>query len=217
MVQFSERQLKARGYEVSKGPPAGWNRTREWENKRTRTTLNVLVGIDPGWGHNTGLLRSQVKADRLIRRLEEAEPGLARAMVQEGLEDPAFLSFMTGAVPGDWPVAVVPQGVLGAIGGRSRILRLSRDTVRSHPRFREFETEDWLRVQGIADEGRVFRSVDRNTREKLDRVITAFREEWQIAVKATKDGEKTFMTTLHHAESRHLRRAERNLDEIVGK
>ena len=68
--QLDDDDLERYGYEVT-GRPAGWSRTREWTNKRTEKTLNVPIGIDPGWGHNTGILRSQVKLNRLNMRLDE--------------------------------------------------------------------------------------------------------------------------------------------------
>ncbi len=61
----------------------------------------------------------------------------------------------TAAVPGDWPVAVVPQAVLSDIGGRSRTLRLGSDSLAGQPDYERFEIENWLRVQRIVDEGGV--------------------------------------------------------------
>ena len=114
VIQLSARQLRSRGYEVSEGPPPGSGRTREWVNTRTGEVQDVPVGIDPGWNHNTGVMGSAQKLGRLIDRLDEPglDPGLARSMVREGIEGAAFRDFLTGAVPGDWPVAVAPRNVL---------------------------------------------------------------------------------------------------------
>ena len=71
MVQFTESQLASRGYSVSEEPPAGWNRTRPWVNKRTGEVQQVQVGIDPGWNHNTGVMGSTQKLNRLVERLDE--------------------------------------------------------------------------------------------------------------------------------------------------
>ena len=68
----------------------------------------------------------------------------------KGIESTAFLDFLSGAVPGDWPVAVAPDQVLAAIGGRSRTVRLPSDSV---PDYQDLEGEDWLHVQRIVDQG----------------------------------------------------------------
>ena len=61
VVQFSESQLKARGYRVSDAPPPGWDRTRPWVNTRTGEVQSVQAGINPGWNHNTGVMGSTQK------------------------------------------------------------------------------------------------------------------------------------------------------------
>ena len=42
-------------------------------------------------------------------------------------------------------------------GEEARMVRLSADTVRTHPGFREFGPADWLRVQRIVDDGAAIR------------------------------------------------------------
>lgn len=61
-----------------------------------------------------------------------------------------FRDFLSGAVPGDWPVAVAPQNVLDKIGSRSRTVRLSSSDAAD---YEGLEAEDWLRVQRIVDAG----------------------------------------------------------------
>ena len=89
VIQFSERQLRARGYEVSEGPPSGSGRTREWVNTRTGEVQNVQIGIDPGWNHNTGIVRSRTRLNRLIERLDlpvgqAGDPGLDPGLARRG-------------------------------------------------------------------------------------------------------------------------------------
>ena len=111
-------------------------------------------------------------------------------------------------------MAVVPDRVLSQIGGRSRTLRLSSETAASHPRFSDFEREDWLRVQRILDEGRVFHG------GKDSRVAIGFLEErgrlWRAVIKSTKEGEEVYLETLHRAKSRNLRSAIEVFREIAG-
>ena len=76
--------------QFSESPPAGWDRTRPWVNDRT--------GIDSGWNHNTGLMASQQRLNRLVERLDDRglDPGLARAEVRKGIKSTAFLDFLSG-------------------------------------------------------------------------------------------------------------------------
>ena len=167
-----------------------------------------------------------MKLNRLNMSLDELA-GLkggdraARRMIQGALRHTAFKDFLTGAVAGDWPVAAVPQEVLGAIGGRSRILGLSQYTANKqagripgktgHP---DVVAKDYLRVQGILDEGEVFRDANRS------RVALGFIEEggrpWRAVVKATKDQKETYLETFHRSNEKQRRRARRNLRKLGG-
>lgn len=50
-------------------------RTREWVNTRTGEVQDVPIGIDPGWNHNTGVMGSTQKLNRLAE--PALDPGLA--------------------------------------------------------------------------------------------------------------------------------------------
>jgi len=54
--QLSQDDLDRFGYQPNNGPPPGSGQTRPWTNKRTGETVQVPVGIDPGWQHNAGLV-----------------------------------------------------------------------------------------------------------------------------------------------------------------
>ena len=73
---------------------------------------------------------------------------------------------MADSVPrasGDEPLDGARATALGWSDG-ARVVRLSAETVRTHPRFREFGPADWLRVQRIVDEGAV---VERGARHRV--------------------------------------------------
>ena len=54
--QLSDDDLEEFGFSPSGGPPSGSGKTYSWTNKRTGETVRVPVGIDPGFGHNVGLV-----------------------------------------------------------------------------------------------------------------------------------------------------------------
>ena len=74
--QFSDADLEAFGFTPSQGPPPGSGETRPWTNRRTGRTVQVPVGIDPGFGHNVGRLGA---AAPLRAADPRAMPELARA------------------------------------------------------------------------------------------------------------------------------------------
>ena len=97
---------------------------------------------------------------RVIGKMDAAPKALARSALGFA-GNPGLGGFLAGRIQGSWPVAVARQRVLDAIGGRSRTVRLSSETAAAHPRFAAFGREDWLRVQRVLDEGRVFLRKDR--------------------------------------------------------
>lgn len=82
--QLDDDDLADFGYRPSAGPPPGSERTRPWTNRRTGETVEVPLGIDPGFGHNVGLLSLSAEAQRrLEERLLAAPPELAEAIRRE--------------------------------------------------------------------------------------------------------------------------------------
>ena len=94
--------------------------------------------------------------------LEGAPPETARAAVRRHVGSEGFMRFASGrtAAPGEErAVALIDAARAAAVGfgEDAQVVRLSADTVRTHPRFRGFGAADWLRVQRIVDEGAVMR------------------------------------------------------------
>ena len=75
--QLSQHDLDRRGLAPT-GRPEG--ATRQWHNKRTGETVDVPVGIDPGFERNVGLLERPAKARELLaQRVAEALPDIPTA------------------------------------------------------------------------------------------------------------------------------------------
>lgn len=108
-------------------------------------------------------------------------------------------------------VATIPRAVLEAIGGRSSVVRLSAATAekqaRRHP---DLGHEDYAKVQLILDEGTLFRKRDR----ELNGFVEADGRLWRAAIKTTRDGAETYLTTLHVAKPRDLASARRHMRKI---
>ena len=207
--QLSDDDLERYGHKVSSGPPPGSEQTRPWVNRRTGEPARVPVGIDPGFAHNVGLINpGRDAADRLIAKIDAAPDDLARAAVGTPWQTPLFARYLTGAADGDWPVAVLPEAILSAIGGRSRTVRLSGETAaKQTARHPDLAPADYARIQRIFDEGEVFTA--------SHRIVIGFVEEegrlWRAVVKATGDGAETYLASLHRAQPHNLDAARRRM------
>ena len=83
--QLSDRDLERFGFKPSKEPPEDWNRTRPWHNARTGKTIDLPIGIDPGFQHNVGLLRPDASARAILQeRATAAAPDIAEAVTRDG-------------------------------------------------------------------------------------------------------------------------------------
>ena len=64
VTQLGDEDLERFGYEPSAGPPPDSLFKRPWTNPRTGETVEVPVGIDPGWAYNVGTVpRDQFEAE----------------------------------------------------------------------------------------------------------------------------------------------------------
>ena len=112
---------------------------------------------------------------------------------------------------GDFAVAVAPDALLRAIGGRSRTVRLSCYTAakqrRVHP---DLKPDDYALVQRILDDGEMFRSGPHHAVGfvEIDGRL------WRAVYKATRDGAETYAVSLHRVDPTRMRRAARTLERI---
>ncbi len=211
--QLSAADVEEFGFKVDDAPPEGWDRTREWLNKRAKRVYQVPAGIGPGFQFNVGLVdRGREASARLIGKLDATTPAMARAAIGRPWATAAFRKHLQGASDMDWPVAAAAEAVTRAIGSNSRIVRLSSATARKQARHPpDLTPGDYALVQRALDEGELFRIDDRN--------VTGFLEVdgvlWRAIVKRTHDGSEAYMTTLHKARPNDLRAARRNLEAVV--
>ncbi len=205
--QLSDDDLERYGYKVSSGPPPGSQQTRPWVNRRTEEPARVPVGVDPGLAHNVGLINpGRNAADRLIAKIDTAPEALARAAIGRPWRTPLFARHLSGASDGDWPVAVVPEAIRKAIGGRSHTVRLSGETAAKQTiRHPELAPGDYARIQRIFDEGEVFATYGNQAAGFLEQDGRL----WRAVVKATEDGGETFLVTLRRAHDHNHRNARR--------
>ena len=212
VIQLSDADLEEFGLTPSSGPPAESGQSRPWLNKITGDTVDVPVGIDPGFGHNVGRLNlGRDAADRLVAKVDAADEALARAAIGSPWRTAMFRRFLGGASDGDWPVATLGSKVRAAVGANSRTVRLSAATAakqgRHHP---ELGSGDYARAQRILDEGELFL-------EGNGRFVQGFLEVdgrlWKAVVKSAGGGE-LYLATLHRAKEKDLAVTKRRFKPI---
>ncbi len=210
--QLGEDDLERFGLEVSDEPPARWDTTRPWHDRRNGETHQIPLGIDPGFAHNVGRINLDREAsDRLVQRIDRAPGDLARAAIGRPWRMPTFRRHLSGAFDGDWPVAILDGPILKTLGGRSPTVRLSGDTAAKQTvHHTDLKPDGYGRVQHILDEGEVFQINERN--------VMGFLEQdgqiWKAVVKRTGNGAETYLTTLHRTQPRDLRSAHRRFKLI---
>ena len=180
---------------------------------QTGETVQVPVGIDPGFGHNVGQLNlGRDASDRLIVNIDAADEAVARAAIGNPWGTAMFRRFLAGASDGDWPVATLGPKVREAIGAQSRTVRLSAATAAKQARRRKpnLDPQDYARIQRILDEGDLV--------VQDNRIVHGFIEEkgrlWKTVVKCTHDRTENYAVTLHRAQPDNLRIAKQRYEPI---
>jgi SPP1 gp7 family putative phage head morphogenesis protein len=140
--QMSDAELQLDGLTPSPSPDVSY---RPWTNKVTRETVQVPVGIDPGWAHNPGRLAVDIHAARALATkldglptalaLDAAEasarfvsPALARGYRQWAEPIVSRSSYPSGEAI---PIGLLPSVILKAakdagLGDVSPVLSISQ-------------------------------------------------------------------------------------------
>lgn len=108
---------------VKAAPP---ERLREWTNTRTGETLQVPVGIQPGFAYNVGKARAAELAKLVDKKLSETTPAIAKAVRDAGLTPPKSLDEFIAS--GRAISATLPDGGIDALACHAALLdRLARE------------------------------------------------------------------------------------------
>ncbi len=201
--QVSAAEARRRGWTVSAAPEVP---TRPWTNDRTGQTIQVPVGIDPGWDTNPGLTRRR-NLDRLtVDKLREAPPDLARAAIADMVASPRFAEWLDR--PQGWfPVARLSDAVAAAIGASNPVAVLSDDTMRKQkgelpgkPGHPELTVEEYRKLPYLgADPELVVKD-----EETVAAYVWRDGRLYKAAVKRTKSGEATFLASFTRVNDARL-------------
>ena len=131
-------------------------------------------------------------------------PALARAAVGTPWNTPLFRRHLSGASDGDWPVAAMEDAALkSALGANSGVVRLSGETAAKQTvGHHGLMSADYALVQRILDEGELF-AVGKHHAMGFLQVDGKM---WSAVVKATGDGSRNYLVSLHRGNRRNLQR-----------
>jgi SPP1 gp7 family putative phage head morphogenesis protein len=215
VVQLSERDLRANGWEVSKTPPKEGAPRAFWRAGSERPE-SVPAGIDPGWAYNPGKASMRGMAETAaasLARTAEADLAGARAALRELVDSPSFPHALDEAGAA-FPVMLLDDELRGALGAQSRVGMLSAETFakqrRSHP---DIGVAEYRRLPEIgAAPDLVFRQDD----QRLVLMRSADGRWMKAVVKVTADRGELFVTSLQWARAREIQRLRRRHALVFG-
>ena len=176
VLQYSDDDLKRRGYTPSEGPPPGSDKTRQWLNKHTGEVHQAPRGIDPGFQHNAGTIgcAAFIKPPEVEAKAKAI--GAHKAEQDAPLTLPAFLRRESGA----------PQPDLDA-GARAVHTDRPAETAAAFRKRPDYRPEDDLpgeaaqyygesRFRGINRAFRAGKSLATTQRRITDDMVSAMQE-----------------------------------------
>lgn len=177
----------------------------EWRNKRTGDVELLPKGITPGFDTNPGRLRLQSAARLLTDKLEGAPAEIAQVAIRDVVNGPLLPAWMDQP-QGDFPMLRLSDPATRAVGARHSVAVMSAATfqkqVSGHPEL----ALDAYRLLPDLGESPVLIIQDRDR----DVVLVGRRHKpltFQLAaVKATRSGQNTFITSYRIASIDDVRR-----------
>lgn len=206
--QLTEAEAKRRGITSAAKAEAILRRTRRFINKRTGEISSVTRGVDPSFDYNVGKAHMRGAEQALVLALSAGEASAARTTLEEIVAGEGFSDFLRAPERhGFHPVMLIDEALARRIGAKTRVVRISAETLekqfREHPDIVE---ADYRALPGIGfDPDLVI--------QEGGRTLYMVRQggEWLIAVvKATGTGKASFVTSFR-------RTTQDDLDRIVNR
>ncbi|MGD0564535.1 MAG: phage minor head protein [Roseiarcus sp.] len=164
--QLSDDEAQREGYVADDPDEPDDFGTRTYVNKRTGEEVEVPVGIDPGWGQNPGLQRSETAADMIAGRVDAMSEEARQAAIADLADSWLLKRIASGTVRFDpaatnpamvsrgkiaVPFAALTPGMRDKVNASAFAVRLSvADAARIGA-----PAESYALVQALIDEGDV--------------------------------------------------------------
>lgn len=158
--------------------------------------MSKAFRTDPGWNANQGQVAYQPK-------LDQYSYPVARQYIRGALMGPAFAQFFKGKSAEDFPVAVLKQSDMQAIGALSQTVYLSQESVAAHiVKHPEIGLSDYQKIPDILDQGAIYKQGD----DRLV-VLAVAGVLYRAGLKRTKNGSKNYFLTLFKTNDKAAERS----------
>lgn len=215
--QLTRRQAQRDGYDPELPPPV--IETRPWFNSRTGQTVQVPIGIDPGWQTNPGATRSRNVMEFLDSRLQPLDDNRRRIAVADLVGNRAFRNLQEAVIPYNGrddrspenlergrvalPVAVISDRLQELLQTKTRTLSLTNDTAHKQSnKHKDISAEDYAKVQTLLDEGNLF--VEDKYPNDLIVQGKVDNEDWHLIIKRTSTSLEIFLKSFYRIRSEQV-------------
>ena len=208
---LAERDIERLDITPTTGAQMPYNGTVEHLDKRTGELITLPQGVDKGWDYAPGEsvaegLARLAKAKATSLALAEPSAELAKAYVAALVQNPLFSRFFSGALSGEYPLAVFDEALRRIVDAHQPVVVLSRETVEAHRHHPEVDARDYALAQQILDEGELYQQVP-------GRIVALWQQAgklYRAALKRTSDREKNYWLTLFLTDENRASREVRN-------
>jgi hypothetical protein len=198
VIQLSAGMLQRRGLTVSESPTVP---KYTYTNKRTGEVQQIPQGVHPAFHYPPGGRRANLPKF-ITEKFDAVDAPIAANVLRELVQGESFASFFAKPA-GLFPIAVLNDADVAAIGARTHTVRLSAETMQKqlqvHP---ELAIEEYAFVQQAIERGVRIQDGDNSLVYilELDGYVTV--------VKATGSGKAVFMTSFRRLSSDQVKRDE---------
>lgn len=201
---LSESEMKRKGLKESSSEGAIGTeerlvskRTGEVKSVATITINGEKYSTGVGWSHNPARIKQYPDTNKLPATI--AKP-LINALVKEGT---SLKDFLENKMPGNFPVGMLDEETMKAIGASTQTIFLSAESydlhISQHP---EITFDDWLKLPEILESAELI--VKKDGRHlifvKMDDRL------YLIPIKRTGDGKELFMKSFYVTNEAEVRR-----------
>jgi len=172
---------------------------------------NWEKAADPGWDYNVGVAGKEEGYAALTKKFESLPGDIARTWMGKFVMEPAFDLFIAGKIKGEFPVAVIKDKDMAALGTDKQAVWLSAETLAEHlARHPEIGLDDYRLIPEIVDEGEVYRQTDGRLI-----VLRNGNTYYRLALKTTMSRDRNYTLTLFKTnDAAALREVIRRLERI---
>lgn len=160
---------------------------------------------DKGWDYNVGMEANR-GYELLSDKFEKLPVDIGKKWMSANLQGPAFERFYQGKIDANFPVAVLGEEEMMALGTETKTVWFSPESLQEHlHRHPEITMADYRKIQQILESGEVYQQAGKE--ERLIYLLIGDKL-YRAGVKTTRDKTKNFFLTLFETTEERVRNQE---------